>query len=376
MSEVKHGLMTQFPYARGRKFVCKNIGDYVQSIASMQYAGRDAELIEQEEADSYQPLDGHKAKLIMNGWFQWRAENWPPSDHIIPLLVSMHISPLRKDQLLTEKGIEFLKNNGPVGCRDYYTEDLLKSKGIPAYFSACMTLTLGKTYSVKDENRSGVYFVDPYFDVPDQASGLSPEEKEKLFDYFHEHSDCILRLANNPFFKDYSPTGFLDRDETWGRNIYKAALFHRLYSKKFSENILSEATYITHWIDVDMSGKVTNRDLLNYAERLIKKYASARLVVTSRIHAALPALACGTPVIFIANEQVTSENGNFNTPGRLDGLLQFFRILTLSGSEFSTEDDVLKSADMIDDSFTFRNKESWKKYAAQLDLECTRFMTD
>lgn len=37
-NEMKRGLMTQFPCARGRTFVCKNIGDYVQSVASRQYS--------------------------------------------------------------------------------------------------------------------------------------------------------------------------------------------------------------------------------------------------------------------------------------------------------------------------------------------------
>lgn len=106
-NEFGKGLMTQFPARRNRLFVCKNIGDFVQSIASKQYVGENYEIIEQEEADSYKSKDGRRTRLIMNGWFQWRAENWPPSDDILPLLVSIHISPLRKDQLLTPKGIEF-----------------------------------------------------------------------------------------------------------------------------------------------------------------------------------------------------------------------------------------------------------------------------
>jgi hypothetical protein len=33
----KKGVMTQFPCARGRAFVCKNIGDYEQLVASAQF---------------------------------------------------------------------------------------------------------------------------------------------------------------------------------------------------------------------------------------------------------------------------------------------------------------------------------------------------
>ncbi|MBR1579621.1 MAG: hypothetical protein IJ668_03900 [Selenomonadaceae bacterium] len=85
------GLMTQFPFARGRAFVCKNIGDYIQAVATRQYIDKVDEYLEQEELDKYHPKDEHKTRLIMNGWFQWRAENWPPSEYVEPLLISMHI---------------------------------------------------------------------------------------------------------------------------------------------------------------------------------------------------------------------------------------------------------------------------------------------
>ena len=163
---TKKGLMTQYPCARGRAFVCKNIGDYIQSIATRQFIDHVDEYIEQEEADKYIPSDKKNIRLVMNGWFQWRAENWPPSNYILPLLVSMHISPLRQEQLLSPRGIEFLRKNSPVGCRDLYTEELLKSHDIPAYFSGCVTLTLGKKYFQNKTSREGFYFVDPYFDIP------------------------------------------------------------------------------------------------------------------------------------------------------------------------------------------------------------------
>ena len=152
---TKRGLMTQFPYARGREYVCKNIGDYIQAVATRQFVSPIDEYIEQEEADKYFPEDKTPIKLVMNGWFQWRAENWPPSEYIYPLLISMHISPLKAEQLLTPAGISFLKKYSPVGCRDLQTKQLLESKGIPAYFSACMSLTLGEKYKIKPSEKRG-----------------------------------------------------------------------------------------------------------------------------------------------------------------------------------------------------------------------------
>lgn len=106
--------MTQFPFARGREYVCKNIGDYVQAVATRQFIDHIDEYIEQEEVNMYYPADGEKIRLVMNGWFQWRAKNWPPSEYILPLLISMHISPLKAQELLKPEGIAFLKK---LPCR-------------------------------------------------------------------------------------------------------------------------------------------------------------------------------------------------------------------------------------------------------------------
>lgn len=373
--------MTQFPCARGRAFVCKNIGDYVQSVASSQFVGKDFEYIEQEEADTYHSKDGRKTRLIMNGWFQWRAENWPPSEDILPLLVSMHISPLRKDQLLNEKGIAFLKKNGPVGCRDHYTAELLKSYGIPSYFSACVTLTLGKKYKVEDSEREGIYFVDPYFEIPplyDEVEGKNIIDIERLNEFvelYSKHSEVINQLASRPFFKEYSPTGFLDRDSNPYRPYHKAVCFYKVYSKLFSDEFITKAQYITHWMDVDMSEETTD-SLFKIAENLVKKYAKAKMVVTSRIHAGLPCLGMETPVVFVANDEVISMTGSFNTPGRLGGLVDLFRVLELKEGKFSTKDDVFCSIESFKTDTTFQNKEDWKKYAKSLEKQLSMFMGD
>lgn len=375
----KKGLMTQYPCARGRAFVCKNIGDYVQSVASRQYIDHIDEYVEQEEADKYFPEDKRSIRLIMNGWFQWRAENWPPSGFVHPLLISMHISPLKAEQLLTPAGISFLKQYAPVGCRDLYTKDLLEKHGIQAYFSACVTLTLGKKYRVDDSTRNGVCFVDPYFEIPslyediDGKKILNEVRLNEFVEFYSKHSDVINALAERPFFEQYSPKGFLDRDKNRYRPYYKATCFYKAYSKKFSKDLLLNAEYITHWLDVDMA-KDTNDDLLNYAESLVKKYASSKLVVTSRIHAGLPCLGVGTPVIFIADDEVTSEKGTFNVPGRLGGLLDFFRIMNFDKGKFSTDDEVLKDFEFLDNNTSFRNKDNWKPYAMVLENKCSEFM--
>lgn len=362
--------MTQFPFARGRKFVCKNIGDYIQAVATRQFIDHIDEYIEQEEANSYYPSDGERIKLVMNGWFQWRSENWPPSEYVYPLLISMHISPLKAESLLTPEGIAFLKKYSPVGCRDYYTKNLLEAHGISAYFSACMTLTLGKDYRVPEEQHKGVYVVDPYFDVPPAKSGILT-----AISAFLRHPKAVLKLGSQEFFRVYSPSGFLDRSTSRLRPYYKAALFLAAYSHKFDTSMLLNAKYITHWLDVDMSGNTDNDDLLNLAESLVRTYASAQMVITSRIHAALPCLAVETPVVFIENKEVISDDGKFNVPGRLGGLIDFFRTLVLDGSTFTTQDEVFRDIAVFNEKTVFRNKCEWKYYAEKLAESVSAFMS-
>lgn len=382
MVNFKRGLMTQYPCARGRAFVCKNIGDYVQSVASNQFISHRDVIIEQEEADVYKSTDGRRCRLIMNGWFQWRAENWPPSEDVYPLLVSMHISPLREEQLLSPNGIEFLKKYSPVGCRDLYTEKLLNDRGIPAYFSACVTLTLGNKYHVDENERKGIYIVDPYFEIPalyedvDGKKILNDDVFNEFVIEYSKHADVINELASRKFFKEYSPTGFLDRDDSDYRPFYKATCFYKVYSQKFSDEILLNAEYITHWIDVDMANQTTE-DLFDIAEGLVKQYAAAELVITSRIHAGLPCLGMNTPVIFIANNEVTSMAGTYNTPGRLGGLIELFRILKLNeNNQFTTEDKVFAEIDKFTVDTKFENRMDWKPYADRLTRQLTAFMSD
>jgi hypothetical protein len=244
-----------------------------------------------------------------------------------------------------------------------------------------MTLTLGKCYQA-DSERKRIYIVNPYFDIPElyQEENGKKNFNEKLIielvSYYFQHKETIDQLAKREFFKSYSPTGFLDRDDSLYRPLYKAILFHKTYSQKFDDDILLGAEYITHWIDVDMSGKVTNDDLLNIAEGLVKKYASASLVITSMIHAGLPCLATETPVVFISNDAIVAEHSTFNTPGRLDGLIDLFRVLNLRNGHFSTDDEVLASIERFTIDTTFENKPDWRIYAERLDRQATEFMSD
>lgn len=135
-----------------------NIGDYIQALAAAQFLPKTDGFIQREKLKEY---DGERCKVIMNGWYMHHTEQWPPSEKITPLFVAFHINASAKEGLVSKESIDYLKRFQPVGCRDYHTRDLLLSKGVDAYFSACLTLTLGMRYK-SDEKEDKCYFVDPF----------------------------------------------------------------------------------------------------------------------------------------------------------------------------------------------------------------------
>ena len=99
----------------------------------------------------------------MNGWFTNVPDNWPPSESINPLYVSFHLNAKASDKILSkQENVDYFKRHEPIGCRDVYTAESLRRKGIDAYFSGCLTLTIGDLYKT-EECSDKVYIVDPYF---------------------------------------------------------------------------------------------------------------------------------------------------------------------------------------------------------------------
>ena len=140
-----------------------NVGDYVQSLAARQFLPQVDQYMNREKLGEYR---GEKIKLIMNGWFTHNIHHWVPSDEIDPLFVSFHLNSTAAPFMLTDKGIAYLKKHEPIGCRDKFTVQILEEKGIKAYFTGCLTLTLDN-YKVDDSERGDdIYIVDPFYNYP------------------------------------------------------------------------------------------------------------------------------------------------------------------------------------------------------------------
>ena len=221
-------------------FDSRNMGDEVQSIAAQKLLdNKEVQLLDRENLDSFKSDD--KVRLLCNGWFMHDG-GWPPSEDIDPYFISFHVAkfPSARQKLIRPELADYYKKFEPIGCRDHATKRLFESIGVEAYYSGCVTLTLPK---YEGERNNDIVVADLFYD------------------------------------------GLLD--ESYANKVVK-----KLIPKKYHDRV----KMTTHTRE--------NRDLpieqkMEEAQELLDIYAKASMVVTSRIHCALPCLAMGTPVFFL-----------------------------------------------------------------------------
>ena len=323
MKKEKFGVMI---YPATPKY---NVGDYVQSLAARQYLPSVDTFVEREKLSAY---EGDPVNMIMNGWYIHDTSAWPPSPKINPLFVSFHINSHAVDGILTDEGVSYLKKHQPIGCRDFHTERLLLEKGVDAYYSGCLTTTLDIDFksTVKTDK---IYFADPLFQLPNWEK---MNYSKKAF---------VKGILKGEFLK------FSTRD-----NILKSL---------FSENLLNKAEWIPH----KLSGSHSEERRFKEAEDVLKKYASAKFVVTSRIHCALPCLAVGTPVIFL----------NFGFDQKMDlcrfeGITNLFNTINLD-SPGIIEANLHLPTGKIEENFKFENPDRYVEFASKLKEKAAAFVS-
>ena len=268
-----------------------NLGDYIQKIAAKQVLKEKTIEIDRDNLNNY---FGEKIKLIINGWFMEKPNNWPPSNKIIPFFISFHINPIIKSFILNKNGVEYLKKHEPIGCRDLYTKLILEKKGIRAYFSGCLTLTLNrKKLKIKNTFKKGILVIN-------------------LIDRI---------LPEFLFFKDPSLKNLFNDSIQLIKYPYKKIIY--TISKRriniFLDNQDKEIKYLSQIIDVKKTS-VLKREKLAYEQ--LYAIANSELVLTSRIHSALPSVALQVPTIFISDGL-----DHINQKSRLLGLGKFFNII-------------------------------------------------
>lgn len=220
-----------------------NVGDDIQSYAAMQFLPQVDYWIDRERLSDFQS-EGEKVATILNGWFLHKKYNWPPSQDILPLCISMHFTPNDhwgiKYDFLKDDGLDFFKYYEPIGCRDTSTANLLSSLGVSTYLSGCLTLTLPK-----------------------------PQKPLPLKPYI-----CAVDLNDHEYeiLQGQIPPNTID--------------IHR----------------ISHTVDY-RANPLSISERFHVVEEYLREYANALCVVTTRLHCALPCLAFETPVLLLYDAQ-------------------------------------------------------------------------
>ena len=315
----------------------KNIGDYIQSLAQMQFLKRVDCFVEREALPEFKTPE--RTKVIMNGWFMRHPDRFPPSVDIDPLFISFHVTPRIETDFFRQDTVEYLKRYEPIGCRDYGTMEMMNRHGVRAYFSGCLTLTLGEKYkSARKDN--AVYFVDPYYEYGAGAGGVMKHFKA-LFLMIKHHRKIkrfISRFKPEFFgmFQKISPA--LNR---WAM----AACFYDAYRHYFADEIIFNAEFVNH--QISQADFPSNTDKFRHAEDLLRKYAMAGLVVTSRIHCALPCIGVETPVFFVSSKAIKGDS--VRSGGRLDGLINLLNVLEWTSAGVKPVSERCKKVVRIDD---------------------------
>lgn len=302
-----------------------NIGDYIQGLAARQFFEGKPVYVDRERMAEY---GGEAVKMIMNGWFMYNPSAWPPSEKIEPLLVSMHFTRKALEKIGRSEGLEFLKRYEPVGCRDRTTQAGLERLGVKCYFSGCLTTTLGESYKRKRVGNK-IYVVDAF-------TNLRP----------------LKAVLRKPM-------------------LLRKGAGHVLNARKrILGDILErvgggEVEYVKHWFKAKQG--VSEDQLFEMADGLLRKYSEAKLVISSRIHCALPCIAMGTPVIFIDDSTMGSSHA-----ARFDGLVDFFNTLSIDENfDVRGSFDLEKLRALGDGSF---NPQQHVAYAERLKEKCRAFV--
>ena len=192
----------------GRTRASANIGDHVQSVASLGHVVRHQEvsfagpqdlvdLVHQlrarvrperqlrdvhgdvqlvaidRDASSYFSIPPDTWTLAF-GWFMHpifdMRYDFPFHENLLPIFVSFHCS---KRELLTDEALAYLRRFAPIGCRDWTTVDVLLSVDVPAFFSGCMTTTISTVFPETTEKPGSAAPV-AYVDVPAAAVPEGP----------------------------------------------------------------------------------------------------------------------------------------------------------------------------------------------------------
>ena len=273
-----------------------NLGDDIQTYAAIKYLPHIDYYIDRESLSCFVPDKKEPIALIMNGWYIHNKIAWPPSPYIVPLLISMHF----KDLELTDVGDSYLKGLGG---------EFLKING------------------------------------PVGARDLETEKRLKKNGIPSYFSGC-LTLTINKF------------DNIEKKNKICLVDVSEEVIKKVKENTEYKVEILSHTLEPKKTKKTSFSKRMENVEEILKKYQESHLVITTRLHVALPCVALGTPVILLHKEKFDED--------RLKTFFDYFQ--NYSEENFINIDieDILKRPKP--------NEKDYLKIKKFLDKKCRKFI--
>lgn len=246
---MKYGVISYRRPVRPGSGVHINLGDSIQELAvlniykNMGIQKEDIVFIDRYHMGSY--TGGYVVVPIccfnqITNMYGYEYDTLPPSPRILPVYISFHLH----TRLLSGELVNHLRLHQPIGCRDEETMLNLRKHGIECYLSGCITATFPQRKETKQGNQ--VIFID----APKSLDPYIPAQFKKRTTHM-QHMPSYKRQSNEKYLT------FTEREE-----------------------------------------------ILTIAKERLRMYAEkAELIVTSRLHAAVPALAMGIPVI-LARENI------------------------------------------------------------------------
>lgn len=225
----------------------ENLGDDIQSYAAYRLLPQVDYFIEREKLDLFCPDKKEYVLTIFNGWFLYNKTNFPPSPYIYPLYISTHFSEYSQNGITTEH------------INNYFKKSIKNYLPIGCRDTSTMKLLNSK----------------------------------KIANYF---SGC-LTLTIKPF-----------------NNIKKKNHILLVDTPKEIENIFAKQKKYDYKMETnrlykDINSKLTWSERVENVENMLKKYQESKLVITTRLHCALPCLALDVPVILIYdNEEIFTKD--------------------------------------------------------------------
>jgi hypothetical protein len=234
-----------------------NLGDEIQSIAAKNLLPKIDVLIDRDSNKIKNICNESEDKIIFvktlktiyNGWFDGQYAYFPPISVIDPLFVSFHIN-------------ETDHSNDKM--YDILEKSKIKFKPIASnieFFKRNEPIGCRDLHTTELLKKHGI---DAYF------------------------SGCLTLTLQNKF------TTRTDEILVVDAHIMCPELFKNIIPK----SIKDKAIYITQAITEIKS----HDEKMILAQKLLDRYAQAKLVITSRLHTAMPCLAFGTPVILLHND--------------------------------------------------------------------------